>query len=325
MAKISSNKPPSDITLPLVIVNPRSASGSTQDKWSSTAADLRTHFGPFSAAFTEGPKDAIDIAEREAHSGRSFIIACGGDGTINEVANGIIRSGVDVEMGVLPSGTGGDFRRALGIPISTREAAVSLRKGKTKVIDVGKVTFHDHFGEADSRYFVNVSSVGLASSIIKRVKSAKVFDWLPLTSVRGRANFAVSTLREVLEVEALTIRVRIDDDEEKTLRTVNFCVANSRYFGGGMLIAPDAKLDDGMLDIVNVGDMGTARIIANAYTLYRGTHIHLDEVRSTLAKRIEVTSAEPDIEIRLETDGELPGRLPATFEVVPSALRIRVP
>ena len=195
MAKKSNNSP-GDTSLPLVIVNPKSASGSTREKWSLTASELRAHFGPFSVAFTKSQGDGIDLAERAARSGREFIIACGGDGTINEVANGILLSNEDVELGVLPSGTGGDFRRTLGMPLTNRAAAAALRDGETRTMDVGKVTFHDHDNKTVERYFLNVSSFGLAASIIRRVKSAKVFDWLPSSAIRGRANFAVSTLRE---------------------------------------------------------------------------------------------------------------------------------
>lgn len=325
MAKKTETTQSGDTSLPLVIVNPKSASGSTRDKWSATASELRAHFGAFSVAFTKSQGDGIDLAERAAKSGRKFIIACGGDGTINEVANGILRSGIDVELGVLPSGTGGDFRRTLGLPLDNREAAVALRDGETRRIDAGIVTFIDHDGKTASRYFLNVSSFGLASSILKRVKSAKVFDWLPIDSVRGRANFAVSTLQEIFDLEPVSIRVKIDGGDEKTLQTVNFCVANSRYFGGGMMIAPDAKLNDGLLDIVNIGDIGTFKIIRNAHTLYRGTHHHLTEVDGRLARKIEVSALNSSDEIRIETDGELPGKLPATYEIVPAAIRVRVP
>ncbi len=315
----------SDTSLPLVIVNPKSASGSTREKWSLTASELRSHFGPFSVAFTKSAGDGIEIATRAALSGRKFIIACGGDGTINEVANGILLSGEDAELGVLPSGTGGDFRRTLGLPNTNREAAAALRDGQTKRMDVGKVTFSDHAGETISRYFLNVSSVGLAADIIKRVKSAKVFDWLPVESVRGKANFAVSTLQEVISLDPALVRVRFEDGDEHTLQTIAFCIANSRYFGGGMMIAPEAKINDGFLDVVNIGDISGAKIIVNALTLYRGTHNRLDEVNSKRAKRIEIAAADPSEEILLETDGELPGKLPATYEIVPNALRIRVP
>ncbi|MFT3744634.1 MAG: diacylglycerol kinase family lipid kinase [Pyrinomonadaceae bacterium] len=306
-------------------MNPKSASGATREKWSLTASELRAHFGPFSVAFTKSQGDGATIAERSAKDGRKFIIACGGDGTINEVANGIIRSGKDVELGVLPSGTGGDFRRTLGLPLSNREAAVALRNGETKLMDAGRVTFQDHEGQTVSRYFLNISSVGLAASVISRVKGSKIFDWIPLDGVRGKANFAMSALQEVIGPEAATVRIRIDGGEEKTIQTLCLCIANSRFFGGGMMIAPDAKINDGLLDIINVGDMSTLKILANAYSLYKGTHLSIEEVKSTLAKKIVVTALDPSHRIPLETDGEMPGKLPATFEVVPDAIHIRVP
>src|SRR4030095_10999626 len=296
--------------LPLVIANPKSAAGSTRDRWSAIASDLRTHFGPFNVAFTKGPGDGIDLARSAAEKGRTFIIACGGDGTINEIANGILRSGKDVELGIFPPGHGGDFRRTIGMPTETREAARALKNGETKRIDVGKVTFIDHSGEKAERYFLNVTSFGLAASIIERVKDSTSLSWLPLDGVRGRASFALSTLQEVIALGATAVRVRIDDKEETTLHTVNFSVANARYFGGGMMIAPEAKLNDGFLDVINIGDIRTAKIILNAYTLYRGTHLDLSEVKDTLAKRIGARPLHPDQEVHIEIDGELPGKLP---------------
>ena len=177
--------------LPIVIVNPKSAAGSTRERWSAIASDLRTHFGPFSVAFTKGPGDGIELAQRAVENGREFIIACGGDGTINEIANGILSSGKDVEFGILPSGTGGDFRRTLGMPNGTREAARALRTGRTESIDVGKVSYIDHEGKPAKRYFLNVTSFGLAASIIERVKGDTSLSWLPLDTVRGRASFAL--------------------------------------------------------------------------------------------------------------------------------------
>lgn len=310
--------------LPLVIVNPRSASGATRDKWTGIAADLRAHFGQFTVAFTKGPGDATDIARKYALDGQRFIIACGGDGTINEVANGILDSETECELGIFPSGTGGDLRRTLGFPTEPREIAKALREGETRKIDVGKVTFIGHDGEPKIRYFLNVTSFGLAAAIIERVKGSTSLDWLPLDMLRGRASFALSTLQEVVGLETVTVKIKIDDGEESPLQTVNFCIANARYFGGGMLIAPDAKLADGFLDVVNIGDISTARVILNAYTLYTGTHIDLPEVKSKPAKRIEATPID-NREIHIEIDGELAGKLPATYEVLPTVLNIRSP
>ena len=310
--------------LPLVIVNPKSASGATRDKWSGVAADLRAHFGAFKVAFTKGPGDGIELARTHALAGAKFIIACGGDGTINEVANGILLSETDCEMGIFPSGTGGDFRRTIGLPTTPREIARALKEGKTRTIDVGRVSFHDFDGQPIQRYFINESSIGLAPSIIERVKGNSSLDWLPVDSVRGRASFALSTLQEVIGLGAIPVRVKIDDGEESMIQTVNLCIANARYFGGGMMIAPDAKLADGFLDVINVGDINTAKIILNAYTLYRGTHLDLPEVKSKLARRIEVSPANPNDRTLISLDGELPGKLPAIYEVVPAALKLRV-
>jgi YegS/Rv2252/BmrU family lipid kinase len=311
--------------LPLVIANPKSAGGSTREKWSAIASDLRTHFGAYNVAFTKGPGDGIELARRSAENGRPLIIACGGDGTVNEVANGILLSGMAVELAVLPSGTGGDFRRSLGMPQDPREAARSLRTGRSERIDVGKVKFTGHDGKSAERYFLNVTSFGLAASIIERVKGDTSLAWLPVGSVRGRASFALSTLQEVVALGATSVRIRIDDGDEHTLQTVNFCIANARYFGGGMKIAPAAKLNDGFLDVINIGDIKTAKIILNAYTLYRGTHLDLREVKDTLAKRVEARPLSDGRDVHIEIDGELLGRLPATYEVVPGALRVRVP
>ena len=312
-------------SLPLVIVNPKSAAGATSSRWTEIASDFRTHFGAFQVAFTKGHGDGVALAKRAVESGRKFIIACGGDGTIHEVANGILESGAkDVELGILPSGTGGDFRRTIGIPTEIREVARTLREGKTKQIDVGRVTFQDFNNETVSRYFLNVSSFGLSAAIIENVKSTTSLSWLPANIVRGKASFALSTLQKVLDLNFKTVRVKIDDKQEKQLNTINFCICNARYFGGGMKIAPDAKLNDGLLDVVNIGDIKTAKILLNAYKLYGGTHLSLSEVKATLARKIEVSPINNE-DVHIEIDGELLGKLPAIYEIVSNALKIRVP
>jgi YegS/Rv2252/BmrU family lipid kinase len=325
LSKETYNSSSNNVALPLVIVNPKSAGGSTHERWKEIASDLRAHFGPYNVAFTLRAGGGIELAKQGALEGRKFIIACGGDGTINEVANGILLSGVDCELGVFPSGTGGDFRRTLGIPSNPRDAAQRLKTGETRTIDVGRVTFQNFRDETETRYFLNVSSFGLATSIVERVKSSTSLKWIPSSFLRGKTSFALSTLQEVLDLNFTTVRVRIDDGDEKSLNTVNFSVANARFFGGGMKIAPDAKLDDGLLDIVSFGDIKTAKILLNAYTLYRGTHLDIAEVKSTRAQKVEAVPSDPSLEVHLEVDGELPGKLPAVFEIVPNALRVRIP
>src|SRR5689334_13823614 len=231
------------MSLPLVIINPASASGATAEAWSQLASDLRSQFGAFQNVFTEAPGHATTLAADAARKGVKFIIACGGDGTVSEVANGILSSGKDVELGILPSGTGGDFRRTLEIPSQSRAAARVLRTGETRRIDVGRVSFLDHNGAEAMRYFLGVASCGMSTRVIERVKAGAP-DWLPVNTPKwlgGRISFGVSMLQTALRNEATRLVVQLDDSHERNLVVTNLCVANARFFGGGMKIAPDAK------------------------------------------------------------------------------------
>ncbi|MDX6272573.1 MAG: hypothetical protein QOD28_3796 [Acidobacteriota bacterium] len=314
-------------SLPLVIVNPASAGGATGRAWPSLASDLRAHFGAFNCAFTERAGDARVIAEREAAAGRSFIVACGGDGTISEVANGILASGADAELGILPSGTGGDFRRTLDLPKRVRDAAAALRTGRSARVDVGRVEFQDRVGARAERYFLNVASCGMGGEVIRRVEE-NASGWLASASRRvagGQAAYALASLQAAVSFGRPTLRIQLDERPEFRLAVANLCVANARYFGGGMKIAPGAKLDDGLLDVVAVGDLDTLKILTNVYRLYLGTHLGMREVQHAPARRIRVSADRPDERVLIEIDGELSGTLPATFEIIPRALRIRRP
>jgi diacylglycerol kinase (ATP) len=313
--------------LPLVIVNPESASGTTQKSWPQIASDLRLHFGSFSVAFTEQAGQGIELASDASRAGTQLIIACGGDGTISEVANGILNSGKDVELGIIPSGTGGDFRRTLEIPSQTRSAARMLREGRARRIDVGRVSFVDHKGADATRYFLGVASCGMGTEVIERVKSG-ASKWLPdnvPTWLGGRVSFGAALLQTAARSERSQIVVQLDDAHERHLSVTSFCVANARYFGGGMKIAPDAKLSDGKLDVVSVGDLSALKIFTRAPRLYFGSHMSMPEVSHALAKKVYVRSANKSQSIAIEVDGELPGCLPATFQVIPQALRVRCP
>ena len=156
--------------MPVVIVNPSSAGGSTGEAWPRIASDLRSQFGSFRVVFTKHRGDASTLASEAARKGEKLIIACGGDGTVSEVANGILSSGKDAELGIMPSGTGGDFRRTLEIPSRSRDAAKILRTGRTVRIDVGRVSYTDQNGRDATRYFVGVASCGMSTKVIERVK-----------------------------------------------------------------------------------------------------------------------------------------------------------
>jgi len=313
------------MSLALVIINPSSASGSTGESWPAVASDLRSEFGAFQTAFTKVRGDAASIAADAARKGTKLIIACGGDGTISEVANGILSSGKDAELGILPSGTGGDFRRSLEIPSHTRAAARILREGRTRRIDAGRISFVSHDGAEAMRYFVGVASCGMSTKVIERVKAGGP-GWLPTSTPKwlgGRISFGASLLHTALRTEPTRLLVQLDDARERQLLVTNLCVANARYFGGGMKIAPEAKLTDGKFDVVRVGDLGAIKIFTSAPRVYSGSHLSMSEVSHGLARKVTVRPAERDAQIDLEVDGELPGRLPATFQIIPVALRVR--
>jgi len=313
------------MSLPLVIVNPASANGATGSSWPRLASDLSTQFGAFTNVFTRKVGDAISVATEAARKGTTLIVACGGDGTISEVANGILNSGKDVELGILPSGTGGDFRRSLAIPSQPREAARILRTGKTRRIDVGRITFIDGQGREAVRYFLGVASCGIGTKVIERVKEGAP-DWLPSSTpewLGGRVSFGASLLQTAMSSQATRIIVQLDDRHERQLSVVSFCVANARYFGGGMKIAPGAKLQDGKFDVICVGDLSALKLLTSAPRVYLGSHLSMSEVSHALAAKVHVRAATRNEEVSLEIDGELPGKLPATFQIIPEALRIR--
>ncbi len=311
--------------LPLVIINPESADGDTGQAWPGLASDLRTHFAAFKSVFTESPGQGIELAAEAARQGTKLIIACGGDGTISEVANGILASGQDAELGILPSGTGGDFRKTLGISTRSRDAARILSEGRTRRIDVGRVTFTKDSGDHDTRFFLGVASFGMSADVIERVKAGP--DWLPVGPkwLTGRLSFGVSMLQATMNANASHVIVKLDDARERRLKVANLCIANARYFGGGMKIAPEAKLTDGKFDVVTIGDLSALRIVTNAPRLYFGSHLGMREVGHALAKKVIARPVVKTDEIALEVDGELPGRLPATFQIIPQALRVRCP
>jgi diacylglycerol kinase family enzyme len=193
-------------------------------------------------------------------------------------------------------------------------------------IDAGRVEYRNARGEQESRCFVNVASCGMGGEVIRRVKASRG-DWLPVRGgqlLGGRAAFAAASVRAAFAYERPRLRVSFDGGPERTFPLTSFCVANARYFGGGMKIAPEAKLNDGLFDAIAVGDLGTLSILANSYRLYLGTHLGMKEVSRALCARVSVR-AEGLEEVLLEVDGELTGTLPASFEIIPRALRVRCP
>jgi diacylglycerol kinase (ATP) len=315
-----------DTALPLVIVNPTSAGGRTRDVWAGIASELAAGFGPFKCEFTKHGGHANALAATAVREGRRFIVACGGDGTISEVANGILEAGGDAVLGVLPSGTGGDFRRSIDVPNRLKDAVALLRNGRTKRVDAGRAEYQGVKGTRETRYFLGVASFGLSGEVIRRVKE-NTASWsaiLPQTPLSGRVDFAASMLKTAFQTPGKSVIVTVDGREERRLTTINYCIANARYFGGGMKVAPNAILDDGFFDVVNIGNLSPIEILVRSPQLYAGTHLGITGVEHQLAKTVSARAADDQEKILLEVDGELPGTLPAKFEIISKAINVRV-
>jgi diacylglycerol kinase (ATP) len=304
--------------LPLIIVNPASAGGATGRKWPALAVDIRNYFGPFNCILTQRPGDAEKIAAEEATAGRKFILACGGDGTISEVVNGILSSGADAELGLLPRGTGGDFRKTLGLPAQIEDASRALARGETRRIDVGQITYINNSSKSETRYFINVASFGMGGEVVRRANNSS-------KTLGGTITFALATVTTTFTYSSPEVWVKVGDQEDRRFRIMNISIANGRFFGGGMKIAPEAKLDDQLLDIIIAKATSKFEIITNVHRLYKGTHLDLPHIVSMRADKIEARPVDPKEIVRIEVDGELLGRLPASFRVLPNAISIRCP
>ncbi|MEO6951944.1 MAG: diacylglycerol kinase family protein [Polyangia bacterium] len=306
----------------VVIVNPSSAGGRTGKKWSKLSALLREAYGPFEDCFTEAAGDGERLTRQAITEGAATVIAVGGDGSINDVVNGFFDARdparrCKTALGVIPLGTGGDFIRSIGVPRDPVLAARALAAAAPRLIDVGRIHLTGHDGEPKTRYFINVASFGIAGLVDKYVNASK-------KSLPGTLAFALATLRAGLAYKNSPVRIRVDDGEWKTGPVYNVSLANARFFGGGMKVAPEALLHDGLLELVRFGDMGLWDLIRDGRDLYSGRHVDLAEVSTGKVRSLDAESLDGR-EVLLDVDGEQPGRLPARFEIVPAALLLRAP
>jgi YegS/Rv2252/BmrU family lipid kinase len=303
---------------PVVIVNPRSGGGLSTARWAKLVGPLTEGLGPFDTRFTEAAGDGRRLSREEAQAGRALIVALGGDGTISEVADGLLEAGNGAVLGIIPRGTGGDFCRLLETPREVREAGRRIREGTPRTIDAGRVTFTAHDGSTLTRHFVNVASFGFSSDVALRANQSS-------KRLGAKMAFLGATVRSLVSYDNAEVIISLDGGARQRLTILLGAVGNGRFFGGGMKICPEAGLDDGQLDLVTVGDLGRLEVLTKISRIYAGTHVTtMPEVQQTRGRTIEVTPADPDAIIPLEIDGETPGRLPARFEIVPGALRIQM-
>jgi YegS/Rv2252/BmrU family lipid kinase len=255
---------------------------------------------------SEFPGQLVEAASEAPRD--SLLVVIGGDGTVNEVVNGV--AGSEAEIAVLPCGTGQDFGRTHGLPSRFDDAVRVALRGETRTIDLGRVECEG----GPSRLFANVGSAGMSGAVARRANA--------MTKVLGgRATFFYALTREFLAWQNTRVVVELEDGVRREGAMHDVIVANGRYHGGGMKLAPDARQDDGLFDVVLIGDVTKVDFLTTAPKLYSGRYLSHPKVELLRGSAVTVEAAEP---LPLEVDGEPVGTTPARFEVVRSALRLRV-
>jgi diacylglycerol kinase (ATP) len=302
-------------------VNPASGGGRTGRHFERIARAVRASHGDFHAVFTTRPGEASGIAREAARGGERMVVAVGGDGTASEVVDGLAGAGPVVEpevlFGCIPHGTGGDLRRSLGWPASPEEAARALAVGVTVTCDLGMVSFTAHDGSTQERHFVNVSSFGVSGCVVRELRRSSRL-------LGGKVTYTLASAKALLGYRDQPVRWRADGGAWVEDRITAMAVCNGRYFGAGMMVAPAARMDDGLLDLTIWKGLGFADFLTKRRMLYDGSHVKLPNTRCLRIRSLEAEPLE-GAEVLLDVDGEQPGRLPARWTVVPAALRVRVP
>jgi YegS/Rv2252/BmrU family lipid kinase len=249
------------------------------------------------------------LAEAAGEAQGALLVVVGGDGTVNEVVNAV--AGTDAEIAVLSSGTGQDLARSQGIPSALDDAVRVALEGDTRVIDVGRV----ELAGRKRRYFANVGSAGMSGAVARRANAMS-------KRLGGKATFFYALTREFLAWQNTRVTVSFDDGLSREGAMHDVIVANGRWHGGGMKLAPDARQDDGVFDVVVIGDVDKLDFLTTAPKLYSGKYLAHPKVELLRSATVSIEASEP---LPLEVDGEPIGTTPARFEVVPAALRLRVP
>ena len=304
----------------IVIVNPQAGNGRTEKIWPNIESALEKSIGSFEVLQTTCRGDATDLSRRILAVDTVRIVAVGGDGHLNEVLNGFIENDLPVNpearLSFVMTGTGCDFQRSLGISGKWQNAAAKLKDAKVRKIDVGKVTYTAADKTQKIRYFDNIASFGLSGAVDHCLEHSRLRDYLG-----GSPLFLWATIKTVFTHPNQSIRFRIDDGPEVEICSRLGLLANGRYFGGAMHAAPEAELDDGLLDLLMLKEISVAKFLWHLPKIYKGTHLKIPEI---FFQKVRKFTAESSEQVILDIDGESPGYLAATFEVLPKILNLQI-
>jgi YegS/Rv2252/BmrU family lipid kinase len=295
------------------LVNPASAGGSTGKRWPELAHRAAALGLAGDALISEEPGQLTALAQEAIAGGAERLVVVGGDGSVNEVVNGVAGE-EGVEIAVLARGTGWDFVRTYGIPRDLEQAVDVALSGEIRTIDLGLVTFRTWAGAEGRSHFANVASAGISGAIAQRANETS-------KALGGKISYYWSTLAVFVRWQTGEMRVTVDD-EARTGKIIDTLVANGRFLAGGMMMLPEAEPDDGLFDVLVIGDVTKRDLLVTLPKSYRGKHLPHPRLEVLRGRVVTVDADEP---LPIELDGEQPGTTPARFEVVPGALRLRVP
>src|SRR6188508_1012940 len=265
------------------------------------------------ALFSERPGQLGSLAREAADGGAKLLVVVGGDGSVNEVATGLAGR-TDVEIAVIPRGTGWDFVRTYGIPHKLEGAIDVALNGRPRTIDLGRVRYRAWDGSDAEAWFANVASAGMSGAIAQRANETT-------KALGGKVSYLWATLAVFARWESTELRLTVDG-ESRTGHMHDVVVANGKTFGGGMIICPDAEPDDGLFDVLTIGDLTKRDLLVTLPKTYRGKHLPHPKAELLRGAVVTVDASDP---LPVELDGEQPGTTPVRFEIVPGALRVRVP
>ena len=306
-----------------VVLNPVAGGGRLRRRQSEIEAVLKRHCSELVMRETEQAGDGERLALTLAKQGCDVVIAAGGDGTASEVADGLLQAqgetGRKVAMGIVPCGTGTDFARMLGLPRDPVAAIGRIVKAEPRSFDAGRISFVDDHGALASRHFINIASLGLSGAVDRAVNADE-----RKGRISARLLFYWGTVVEFLRYRFQTVRISVDDEVPFEARIALVSACNGRFFGAGMMIAPDAVTDDGLLDVVIVHASGKIGLLRDFRLLYGGRHRNHHAISIVRCRKLTVEPLDADNVPLVDVDGESPGHAAATFEILPGALLLRV-
>ncbi len=297
------------------IVNPKSRLGETGKRLAELTQLLTEHVGEHVLLTTERPGDGARLAREARDSGATRIVVAGGDGTVSEVVTGLLaeEGKSEVELGLLPLGTGRDFARYLGLGRELSAAVSRLSNGKTRWVDAGRISARNQDGSERTHCFLNIASFGLSGESTLWLKEQAE------TGKRSRASYIMSSVVGLARYAAPAITLTLDERVIFDGRLSFAAAANGQYFAGGMQVAPRAQIDDGLLDVIIVPKLPALAAMARLPLLMRGKHIDGRTIRMERGRSLRAVS---EGTVWLEADGELIGMLPARIDILPRAIRL---